>query len=53
MAQTPAEVCVKAVERKSEPVEQHIWTLFASRAHLRVRNAHRRVAHAHLRADSI
>ena len=36
VAQTPAEVRVKAVERKSEPVEQHIWTLFASHAHLRV-----------------
>ena len=35
-AQTSAEVRVKAVERNSEPVEQHIWTLFASHAHLRV-----------------
>ena len=32
----PADVRVKAVERKTEPVEQHIWTLFASHAHLRV-----------------
>ena len=40
MAQTPAEVRVKAVERKSEPVEQHIWTLFANHAHLRVSFAH-------------
>ena len=32
----PAAVRVKAVERNSEPVEQHIWTLFASHAHLRV-----------------
>ena len=36
MAQTPVEVRVKAVERKGETVEQHIWTLLASHAHLRV-----------------
>ena len=36
VAQAPAELRVKAVERKAEPVEQHIWTLFASHAHLRV-----------------
>ena len=36
VAQTTADMRVKAVERKSEPVEQHIWTLFASHAHLRV-----------------
>ena len=35
VAQSPADVRVKAVERKSEPVEQHIWTLFASLAHVR------------------
>ena len=36
VAQAPAAVRVKAVERNSEPEEQHIWTLFASHAHLRV-----------------
>ena len=36
VAQAPAAVRVKAMERNSEPVEQHIWTLFASHAHLRV-----------------
>ena len=35
VAQTPADMRVKTVERKAEPVEQRIWTLFASRAHLR------------------
>ena len=46
VAQAPTEVRVKAVERKTEPVEQHIWTLFASHAHLRVGFAHLRVKSA-------